>query len=103
MKVSYVVTRVEVGRVQRRYNVRRETLIRAGICEVRCIRKTELHLTLPAREAPLKSCSTPERFQRAVVPVKVEADRPTYIFRRRSSRICSRELASDADQEAGDA
>ena len=70
---------MEVGRVQRRYSVLRETLIRAGICEVRCGRKTELHLTLPAREA---SCSTPESFQRVVVPVKLETDRATYIFRR---------------------
>ena len=62
MKVSFVFARVEVGRVQRRYNVQRETLIRAGIRgplvhsrgEVRCWRKTELHLTLPARERPSK-------------------------------------------------
>ena len=55
MKVAFVFACVEVGRVQRRYNVQRETLIRVGICQVRCMRKTELHLTLPAREATLKA------------------------------------------------
>src|SRR5215831_1527722 len=65
MKVSFVVARVEVGRVQRRYNVQRETLICAGICEVRCMRKTELHLTLPAREAPLKKAAPRQKASNA--------------------------------------
>src|SRR5215813_7379390 len=75
MKVSFVFARVEVGRVQRRYNVQRETLIRAGICEVRCMCKTELHLNP-------QSYSSPERFQRAVVPSSWKPTEPHISFRR---------------------
>src|SRR5262249_52040219 len=77
MKVPFVVACVEIARVQWCYSIQRETLIRAGICEVRCMRKTELHLTQPVKQP--QSCSTSERFQGAVVPVKVE-NRPSRIY-----------------------
>ena len=71
------------------YNVQRETLIHAGTpgplvhfqCEAEAGGKAGLHLSLPAREAT-------ERFQRAVVPVKVwkETD-PHVSFRRAPLRL----------------
>src|SRR5262244_1449816 len=78
MKVSFVVARVEVGCVQRRYSVQRETLIRVGICEVRCMRKTELHLTLPAREQPSKLLLAREVPTRGCA--RQGRSRPTHIY-----------------------
>src|SRR5262249_44477963 len=80
MKVAFVFARVEVGRVQRRYNVQRETLIRAGICEVRCMRKTELHLTLPAREATLKAAPRQKASNARLCPSRWKPTEPHISF-----------------------
>src|SRR5262245_2755179 len=82
MKVSIVFARVEVGGVQRRYNVRREILIRAGIPGplVRCWRKTALHLTLPAREASLKFAPRQKASNAGLCPSRWKPTEPHISF-----------------------
>src|SRR5262249_48880565 len=61
---------------------RREALIRDAICEVRCRRETELHLTLPAREAPLKAAPRQKASDARLCTSRWKSTEPHISFRR---------------------